>query len=181
MKKTIDGDSTTTLCITFPPLPPSGSSENILFQKVWIFLGQFLLHTRRELDEELEDSPVAWPCFQAPNVCWDVDAAPDGLQRAGAPAALEALLFWFGISVLVRSYLEPTSAIAALSSHPPLQDLSSFSLFAFCRGALTQPIKSIQTSISHHTSLPELVPCFEEVSILSLVKITGYLFKVWLQ
>lgn len=47
----------------------------------------------------------------------DADTAHDGLWRAGTPAILGASLFWFGISVLARSYLEPTSALTALFTH----------------------------------------------------------------
>lgn len=83
--------------------------------------------------------------------------------------------FWFGISVLARSNLEP--AFCSLTTS------GSFLFLLVCllqRGFnSTHPIN--QFRLLSLTSLPELVPFCAEVSILSLVKTTSYLFKVWLQ
>lgn len=129
--------------LLLPLPPPGGSSEQHPFPERMYIPGnpQFSFHRRKELAKGLEDSPVeqATPCSQAPDGCWDADTA-----RAGTPAA-PALVHHvcFGISVLARPNLEPTSAVPALAGHLPLQDLSLFSSFAFCREALTQPMASI--------------------------------------
>lgn len=71
-----------------------------------------------------------------------------------------ALLVWHFCSCWLC--LKCTAAVPAHSVHPPLHATWSFSSYTFCRGALTQPVKSVQPSISHHTSLPEPMPFFEE-------------------
>lgn len=97
-----DGDPTTSLCITFAPLP-YGSSDLHPFPGGIYIPGnaQFHYNTRRKLDEGLEDSPVeqVMPCSQAADVCW-VQTWPVGDWRAGTPASLGASPSWFGISVL---------------------------------------------------------------------------------